>query len=318
MNTPKVETQAYDSVLDYVVDDTQNVQNDQNAVVNETHGSQEQDQLGHKMDLIALTNGWNDKNERIIISIGENAASYKWMHERCASHYKMISRFLSIVMIVFSTGLSAGTVIPTSSDNLAFDIVRRVFTYIITLMSVLQNFLKYEQTSQQHLASAMAHSQLYHDIQQHMCMYRRDRPNATTYVSNTLKQYDSLILKGPDINGRVVQQFKNAFKNTEISVPDIADRIQKIEIISEPAKMQQTTSKNKDLQNDATKRYGRYGVCNLQQVHNAFQIHGDISDHDVQNANAIGLRDLRSKFLQEKSNFEYARYLEHASDFDKI
>lgn len=273
--------------------------------------------LEHKLDIISLSNGWNDKNERIIISVGENAASYKWMHERSASFYKNINKVISIIMIIFSTGLSAETIIPISDENLSINIVRRVFTYVITFLSILQNFLKYEQLSEQHLASAMSFAQLYHEIQQQMCMYRRDRKNATKYVSETLKQYDSLIVNGPDIVNSVVASFKETFKNSDISLPDIADKIQKIEIISEPKSDQQTgnnmynTKTANIIVNTDTRRYGRYGICNLQQIHNAFQIQGDISDNDIQHADETQLRDLRKKFLKEKSSYEYERFLQH-------
>ena len=52
------------------------------------------DDVLHKADLMRLNNGWNDKNERIIISVGENAASYKWMHEKCANYHKFIYKLL--------------------------------------------------------------------------------------------------------------------------------------------------------------------------------------------------------------------------------
>ncbi|NBP01627.1 MAG: SLATT domain-containing protein [Proteobacteria bacterium] len=351
----RLNSRNFDSVLDRIVGDTDNIrdtnQNDAIEVNANTAGGGGDGgdgepggnggggaSLEHKMDVLALTNGWNDKNESIIISVGENAASYKWMHERSASWYKTINRILSIVMIVFSTGLSAETIIPTSNENLAVDIVRRVFTYIITLISVLQNFLKYEKLSEQHMAAAMAHAQLYHEIQQQMCMFRRDRNNATNYVASVLKQYDSLIVNGPEISARIIQQFKNTFKNSDISLPDIADRIQKIEIVTEPIQMQsisvvagnngngggggiggsgKNNSKGANIEvNTSDKRYGRYGVCNLQQIHNAFQIQGDITDNDIQNANQTELRDLRNKFLREKSTFEYNRYLQHNQEND--
>lgn len=78
-----------------------------------------------KMDLMLLTNGWNDKNERIVISIGENAASYKWMHEKSAIHYALYHRVFGILLIVFSTALSAESILPTDY-NLALFIIRRV------------------------------------------------------------------------------------------------------------------------------------------------------------------------------------------------
>lgn len=273
----------------------------------------------HKADLMMLNNGWNDKNERIVISIGENAASYKWMHEKSASICKLINQILSIILIVFTTGLSAETILPSVNESFALSMTRRIFTYIVTVISVLQNFLKYEQLSERHAASATAFSQLYHDIQQQMCMYRRDRHNATEYVSNTLKQFDTLVLNGNVITPYVLRQFKNTFKNSDISIPDIADRIQKIEIISEPRQdaglgVVMNKSINVHQPKSQSNRYGRYGMCNLEDIHNAFQIHGDISDQDLQNADAVELRVLRKKFLAGKSDFEYQRYLQHMDE----
>jgi hypothetical protein len=287
--------------------------------------------INHKMDLILLNNGWNDKNERITISLGENAASYKWMHEKSAIYYKTIHKILSIITIVFTTALSAETIL-NNNDNHVVKIFQQIITYVVTLLSVLQNFLKYEQLTEQHYNSANAFSQLYHEIQQQMCMFRRNRNNATDYVSDILKKYDSLIVNGPNIPNNVLSQFKQTFKNSDISIPDIADRIQKIEIISEPgtnfnliANHINNTNNNtnnpsdsnlKTLNNTNEKRYGRQGLCNLQEIHNVFQIHGDISDNDIQQADEIQLKQLRNKFLYEKSNFEYNRYLKHSTETD--
>ncbi len=296
------------------VDNDQNPQNPQNP---------QYDQMSHKMDVMMLTNGWNDKNERIVISIGENAASYKWMHEKSAAYYKLINQILTVIMIIFSTGLSAETIIPSSDTSLAISILRRIFTYIITLVSVLQSFLKYEKLAERHLSSAVSFGRLYHDIQQQMCMYRRDRHNATMYVTDALKQYDTLIVNGPQISQQTIKKFKDTFKNADISVPDIADRIQKIEIISEPV----TTNKNKAItfgvattqpskEPNVSTNNNSYGVCNLDQIHNAFQIHGDISDKDIQNADANELKEMRHKYINEMSNYELKRFMQHANERD--
>lgn len=259
--------------------------------------------MSHKFDMMVLNNGWNDKNELLIISIGENAASYKWMHEKAASFYKLVNQILSIILIVFSTGLSAESIIPAESSSLGAVVSRRVFTYILTVISVLQSFLKYEKVSEQHISSAVAFGRLYHDIQQQMCMFRRDRNNSTKYVSDILKQYDTLIVNGPQISNQVIKQFKTTFKNTNISVPDIADRIQKIEIITEQANTSQT---NRELNN----------ICNLNEISNAFQIHGDISDKDLQNATSIELKGLLNKRMLGRSDFEYQRFLQHSQEND--
>jgi hypothetical protein len=278
-----------------------------NEEVDITETAQE---LTHKADLMLLTNGWNDKNEVIVISTGEGSASYKWMHEKSAAFYKSVNQALSILLIMVSTVLSAETIIPSDESNLALSIIRSILIYIVTVVSVIMSFLKYEKLSEQHLVSATAYGQLYHDIQQQMCMYRRDRHNATKYVSDVLKQYDTLTVNGPSISQRVIKQFKNAFKNANISVPGIADRIQKIEVITEPNYLN-----NQVPVPEAAKQYN--GVSNLNEIHQAFQIQGDISDKDIQNANPVELRNMKRVFINNnKTSYEMQRFLGHSSEDD--
>lgn len=302
------------------------------------------DDVLHKADLMRLNNGWNDKNERIIISVGENAASYKWMHEKCANYHKFIHKFISILLIVLSTGLTAETIFPNQSDDFIMEIIRRTIVYVVNVLTVLQTFFRSEEVGEKHLVAAGAYSSLYHDIQQQMCMFRRDRVNATKYVSECLKQYDSLVITSPDISSRILMKFKNTFKNSDIALPEIADKIQKIEIITEDPmhannlNAADVNNAGNELESDGNnlnissfnlqKRIKRKGVplvltnkqssvqnCNnLAQIHSAFQIHGDISDKDLENIDSIQLRELRNRFLQEKSDYEFQRFLQHSHE----
>jgi len=290
MNKKKEEL---DKLLNTIIDDLDDIQE------NDLTEQQQDNNLLHKAELMALTNSWNDNNEKIIISIGENAASYKWMHERSASMYTLIYKILSIILILFTTGLTAETIFPNTTDD-AFTYVRYVFTYIVTIISVIQNFLNLEALAEQHMNAAKQFGVMYHEIQQQMCMFRRDRYNATNYISSTLKKYDSLVIGGPMINDIIIKRFKKVFANSNISLPDVADNIQKIEIISEP---KQFTAKTANM-------------TNLKTIHNVFQIHGDLSDNDIQNANPYELKELKKHFWKEKSAYEYQRFLNHNEDFD--
>jgi hypothetical protein len=269
------------------------------------------DDVFNKTELMRLNNGWNDKNERLIISLGENAASYKWMHEKCASYNKFVYKLTNIFLIFLSTSLTAETIFPqeTTCTNNSLDtlsIIKKIFVYLVNLLSVLQSFFKSEVTGEKHLNASGSFSNLYHDIQQQMCMFRRDRINATKYVSDCLKQYDTLIINSPDINLHVVRMFKKTFKNTDISLPDIADKIQKIEIITEDVN-------NGDDYKNMSISSSKKNCNNLQEIHNAFQIQGDITDKELEN---INYTDLRKKFLKQKSEYEYNRFLQHSQEFD--
>jgi len=278
----------------------------------ESEESNSTDDVFNKTELMRLNNGWNDKNERLIISLGENAASYKWMHEKCASYNKFVYKLTNIFLIFLSTSLTAETIFPqeTTCTNNSLDtlsIIKKIFVYLVNLLSVLQSFFKSEVAGEKHLNASGSFSNLYHDIQQQMCMFRRDRINATKYVSDCLKQYDTLIINSPDINLHVVRMFKKTFKNTDISLPDIADKIQKIEIITEDV------NDKDDYKNMSSISSSKRNCNNLQEIHNAFQIQGDITDKELEN---INYTDLRKKFLKQKSEYEYNRFLQHSQEFD--
>ena len=265
--------------------------------------------LVQKAELIQFNNGWNDKNEKLIISIGENSASYKWMHEHCSNYNKRIYNITSIFLIILSSTLSAETFIPDKKIDIGLSITKQLIVYLITVVSILQNFLKSEEFAEKHTTAAGEFSKLYHGIQQQMCRFRRDRYDASKYVSNCLTKYDSLIITYPDINKWVIRNFKKTFKNSNISAPDITDNINKIEIITEQNHITQNNIKS--IINTET-LYSN----NLAEIHNAFQIHGDISDKDLENADTSELKRLKESFLQNKSKYEYERYIQHSLETD--
>lgn len=277
----------------------------------------------HKNNLILLNNGWNDKNEKLVISIGENAASYKWMHERSSNYYKNLSSVLNILLIILAIFLSAETIIPPSyiQDNMTIFILKQILTYIITILTILQNFFKYDQLVEKHINASLQFNELYHDIQKQMCMYRRDRINATIYLSENLKRYDSLVINNPDIIQSITQKFKKTFKNSNIALPDIADKIQKIEIITENKNTNNNDNNDNviknlsNTKNESSSSSSEY-CNNLSNIYNAFQIHGDISDKDIQNLNSNELKDLKHVFNKNKTNYEYQRFLQHSNESD--
>jgi hypothetical protein len=298
-NVNRVNSKNFDQVLDEIVVEAPQVQDTDQV----TQSKYDSSSILHKADVISLNRGWNDNNEKIIISYGEKIASYQWMHGEQAKRYSLYNRVMGVILIIFSTGLSAETIVPTQEYSEIVLIVRAVFTYIVTLMSVLVNFLKFEQKAEQHTLYASKCGKLYHDIQQQLCMFRRDRHPAHKYVADILKTSDTLALNGPRISQLVINAYKSAHKNSDIKMPDATD---KIEVITEQPEIGIKSIHNRS----------KAGFNNLAGIHHAFQIQGDITDEDIQNANAIELQEYRKRFLQGKSDFEYQRFLQHTRALD--
>jgi hypothetical protein len=280
------------------------------------HKNSKKAKIFKKSNLLFLNNGWNENNEKIIISIGEYAASYKWMHERNALLDKRGNDFINILLILLTTILSADTILNYSQGetNETITIIIKVF---INILSVLQQFLKLQDSGNLHMEYANSFIRLYHDIQQQMSTYRIHRLNAPKYVSDCIKKFDSLIIKGPRINYFIVKHFKRKFDNSDISLPDIVDNIQKIEIISEPTEIRSKVNVNAiNLKEQESNNVPAHSTCNLRTMNNIFKIEGDISDTDVKDLNLSEIRSLKKNFLKAKSEFEYKRFLQHSLDID--
>ena len=263
----------------------------------------EADKAKLKLENLIVNNSWNDKNERLIASIGENAISYKWLHEKSVSLYSTINTVLQIIILVVSTLLSAQTFFPNSSDT-GLEISKRIFIYTANLLTVITNYLKLSDLIQSHNIASNKFAEIYHDIQQQLCMYRKDRFLATKYIQEVFKKYDTLIVAGPEISPYIVRSFKSKFKDSNVSIPDIADKLQKIEIITEgenpPAENINMTTVNSKVNITGN-------LKNMSKI-NSLCIEGDITDQDLKNLKIDDINELKNQGLLAKLKWEDQRY----------
>ena len=321
MESNYYQMEEYDT-MDIVSNYTTNQKNEEEINVVEsanlnTNDNSNSNNVFTKIDLLEINNGWNDNNEKIIVSIGENAASYKWMHDKSAQIYSTLHKVLGFILVMINTGLSAQTLLPENSNIQAIVILRQIFIYIVTFVSVIQNFLKYEELKMKHIEKSSKFSELYHKIQQQMSMYRQNRNNANHLISDTLKEYDSLVVGGPDIHFYALSQFKKIFAKSDFSIPDIADKIQRIEIITETPKIEQQKGgfNTKQIQiNNTLNQRREKERSNLNVMKHCFRIHGDITDDDLQKLNDIELQELKRRIGNEKRMYELQRYQNHLNE----
>jgi len=252
-----------------------------------------------------INKGWNDKNENILISIGENCTSYKYMHDRSAQICYRTHKIIKIILIVFSTLLSAMTSVPNSytCSSGYVTIVMYILTYVVTLLSVLMHFLQNENKGISHTRAASEFSKLYHDIQQQMCLYRRDRIIAFKFLSKIFKTYDSLIVTSPEINESVFNEFKRKFASCKIDLNSIANKMQKIDIISED----NIGGTDETTRDNTIRVRGGIELTNLK-------IDGDITDKELNTCNPQNIKELRARFFKENATYEYMRFLHNEID----
>jgi hypothetical protein len=250
-----------------------------------------------KFDILLLNHGWNDRNEKLVASIGENAASYKWMHEKASYRYKIFERVIGIVIVILNAILSAETTF-NNNANESTDIVIKVVIYIVTIVSVVNNFLNFQQTYANHHHAIRSFSELYHEIQEQMCLYRKDRQNAVKYIQHVMKKYDSLNDISPPIPEDILKDLNKKYKNSDISIPDTAGRIHKIDIITQPQPQSFNALMTPNVQNtETTPSDLELGI--RMTNYNPLHINGDITENDA--------REL-SEYLKRESNNAQVRF----------
>ena len=214
----------------------------------------------NKFDILVLNNGWNEKNEKLIASIGENSEVYKWMHDKASHRYNLLNRLIGIVIVILNAVLSAQTTLTGVGSCETSSLFQKILIYIVTILAVINNFLRYQELSTHHKNASGHFSEIKHDVQQQMCNYRKDRENAVKYIQQTLKKYDSLISNSPSIPEYILKKLHHKIKNTDISMPD---RMQKIDITQEEENVDRQSAFN----------VAHYNPLNIQ---------GDIQENDIE------------------------------------
>lgn len=283
-----------------------------------------------KTSLQSLNRGWNNRNEIFIISIMLSCKNYKLMHDMSSRNYNNIHKIMKIVLIIFSSFLSVLTTYPgTCSDN-ALTIIQYCVTYIVTLFSILMNFFSYSQLSEKHKSAAADFLKIHHEIQQQMCLFKRDRLVAFRYISRIIKEYDRLIMTSPLIIPYILKKCKCEIKDSECNISDIVREMTTIKM--DDIHLHNPLQSNNDHTN-GNGNNGNSGSYNVNMTSNNGEpseqqrtiginrtlvgndtnlvINGDIEDNEIERCNSRQIKDLRLRFFKENSTYEYLRFLQN-------
>lgn len=268
----------------------------------------------NKLNILVLNNGWNDKNEKLIVSIGYNCGIYKQLHEQSSRFYKKINKIISLSLLILSVFLTFDSILELlRNDFFIFNIFEKMISFIIAIISIINNFLKYGELSQQHLQAANSFNLIYNDIRNMMCIYRKDRINAVKYIQQTLKEYDQLEINSPEISSRLLKKMEKRIetddKYKDFKMPN--NLLREIEVIvDKPDGIQMNTFNIQNKQNkEDSSKFKINNMQNIQQIHECFRIDGDLSEND--NITISELEYYRKNGLDLQTQYEFNRFMKN-------
>lgn len=276
----------------------------------------------NKLDILVFNNGWNDKNEKLIVGIGYNCGIYKQLHDQSSKYYKKLNKIINLSLLILSIFLTTDSIINLLKDDILL-IVQKVIIFIVAIISILNNFLKYGELSEQHLQASNSFNLVYNDIRNMMCIYRKDRMNAIKYIQQTIKEYDHLEISSPEIPDRLIKTMENKIKTDEkyknISMP--IDQFREIEVIVDKGENDKNdTDKNSFELNtfnvqsigkpsrSSPNKFKINNMQNIEQIHECFRIDGDLSEND--NLTTADIENYR-RGIELQTQYEFNRFMRH-------
>jgi len=279
-------------------DVSSNISNLSNKYKNKVYN--DYDNKVSKFDILLINKGWNSENEKLLLIYGQSSTYYKLAHEKASSKYELYNKIFSLSLVIINGSLSTYT---SFNDNKT-QIIQRLLIYVVTLISVVNNFLKFQELSSNHKNSAKRYSKLSHDIEQQTCLYKKDRPNALKYIKEISTKLDLYNSSSPLIpnsiskelrkNGIIIQNLQKVNKCTEEN-----NKLTNINNTSE------NNENNVNNENILPISCDKNTIENIN-TYNLLQINGDITEDDANELNEY----LKKISNDAKLNFEFNRWRE--------
>ena len=188
----------------------------------------------------ACTNGWCEREERLLRRWAEKAAGYRWLHNHARLHYKWLTDALTYPCIIISsiTGVGGFAVLNPSDDNVSPEMKRNIiiFQYTFAVLNVLAGILtsisKFSNSSsmmEAHSTMCIQYSKFYRNIDMELSLEVEHRSDdAMDFVRKHREEYDRLLSEAPDIPYKTIHAFNREFPDKD-NKPDVCNGLSVID-----------------------------------------------------------------------------------------
>jgi len=173
---------------------------------------------------------WNIDDDRILKEWVDKSACFKWLHEKSYKVYKRQYLRLMIPVIIISTLTGAANFalerIPDVTYQGYASLIVGAFNIIAAIISTIAQFLKTAELKEGHNIATRSWDKFNRSIKLELQKDPNERTNKRDLFTYSMKEYDRLVELSPDIPTRVINEFKNIYKNSiDLIKPEITGQI---------------------------------------------------------------------------------------------
>jgi hypothetical protein len=173
---------------------------------------------------------WNIDDDRILKEWVDKSSCFKWLHEKSYKVYKRQYLRLMIPVIIISTLTGAANFalerIPDPTYQGYASLVVGAFNIIAAIISTIAQFLKTAELKEGHNIATRSWDKFNRSIKLELQKDPIERTDKRDLFTYSIKEYDRLVELSPDIPTRVINEFKNIYKNSiDLIKPEITGQI---------------------------------------------------------------------------------------------
>lgn len=183
----------------------------------------------HNPSLSVHINGWTIELENLLIAWAEKASGYAWLHNRSIALFKNRNMYLAVPAAMFAYTSASVTLLTSQYGNAEWrTVVAGLGSLISGMLIQFQELFTFKELSEQHRLSQLGFLSFFRDISCELSIPKRQRREASEYVTLKRLEMDKLLDHAPDIPPKIIEQFDAKFGRVNTHKPDVVSRLQTV------------------------------------------------------------------------------------------
>ena len=193
---------------------------------------------------------WNDTEVKLLKKWGEQAASYRVLHNRAYRKYKYLTALFTIPVIIISTitgtaNFSQGTIIQIYPNfELYLPLVIGALNLISGIITTIGQFLRVSELNEANRNASISYGKFARNISTELSLPPNERSyNGIDFIQICRNEMDRLIEQSPEISMKIINKFEHNKKFQHVIKPELVNissievyKPEKNEIVSEIVK----------------------------------------------------------------------------------
>lgn len=171
---------------------------------------------------------WNDTEVKVLKKWGEQAASYRVLHNRAYRKYKYLTALFTIPVIIISTvtgtaNFSQGTIIQIyPSIELYLPLVIGAMNLISGIVTTIGQFLRVSELNEANRNASISYGKFARNISTELSLPPNERTySGLDFIQICRNEMDRLIEQSPEIPMKIINKFEHNKKFKDIIKPEL-------------------------------------------------------------------------------------------------